>query len=70
MDTRLSPSIRSNPVLRHLPIIAVSAHINQSDGEVALQAGFDAYLTKPVDLDEMLVMIRRYLPQDGTDRKA
>jgi CheY-like chemotaxis protein len=47
----------------------VSAHVTEADGEKVRQAGFDACLAKPVDLDKMLKMIRRYLHQDEAGRK-
>jgi len=40
-------------------VIAVSAHITEGYREKVLRAGFDAFLTKPVDLDQMLEIIRR-----------
>jgi CheY-like chemotaxis protein len=43
----LVASIRSNPVLCHQPIIAVSAHVTEADCEKVRQAGFDACLAKP-----------------------
>jgi CheY-like chemotaxis protein len=38
----------------HTPIIAVSAFAGKSDKLRALAAGFDRYLHKPVDFDELL----------------
>jgi two-component system, OmpR family, response regulator len=40
-----------------LPAIAVTACASQDDRANVLKAGFQAYLTKPVDLDELLVVI-------------
>jgi CheY-like chemotaxis protein len=44
-----------------LPIIGLSAHAMQGDDEKAKAAGCTAYLTKPVDEDLLLRMLKEYL---------
>lgn len=44
-----------------LPIIGVSAHAMAGDAAKAREAGCTDYLTKPVDEDLLLEMVKRYL---------
>ena len=50
--------IRTLQETRHHPAIALSGFGMGSDVEASLQAGFDAHLTKPVDIGELLYTIR------------
>jgi PAS domain S-box-containing protein len=53
--------LRADARTAGIPVIAVSANAMPADRERAAQAGFDAYVTKPVDLGEMLAVVDRYL---------
>lgn len=47
-------ALRSDPLLRDIPCVAVSAAAMPHEVAAATAAGFDAYLTKPVDVEALL----------------
>jgi two-component system sensor histidine kinase/response regulator len=48
---------------RHLPLVAVTAHAMPGDRERCLDAGFDGYLSKPVDVEDLLELIDALVPR-------
>ena len=47
--------------LRRIPIIAITANVFQADVEKSLQAGMDSHLGKPVDYDELIAELEKYI---------
>ena len=54
-------AIREMPPFAGLPIIAVTARAMQGDREKSLDAGASDYVTKPVDTEELLTCMERWL---------
>src|SRR5487761_112360 len=54
-------AIRQMPQFRRLPIIAVTARAMPGDREKSLAAGANDFVTKPVDTEELLASMERWL---------
>lgn len=53
--------LRAEETTRAIPVVAVSADAMQADIDAALAAGFLAYLTKPLNLESLLSIVRQVL---------
>jgi CheY-like chemotaxis protein len=53
--------IKADPVLQHIPIIALSSHAMRGDEEKARQAGCDDYLSKPLNEDLLFEKLAHFL---------
>jgi PAS domain S-box-containing protein len=54
--------LRSDPRTRHIPAVAVSANALPEDIAKAMAAGFQAYVTKPLELAPLLATVKSLLP--------
>lgn len=52
---------KADPALRNTPLMAVTAYAMVGDRDRILAAGFDGYIAKPIDAEELLAAIQRLL---------
>lgn len=56
--------IRKNPEWASLPVIAMTAHVMSEDRELAMQAGMNDYLTKPIERSILFSVLRKWVGKD------
>ncbi len=67
--TALLGRLREDPATREIPVIALTAHAMKGDRERLLAAGCDGYLSKPVDVKQLLETVERWLgPEESPGR--
>jgi len=54
-------ALRADPKTGKIPVIAVTASVMQQDRKLIMDAGFDAYVGKPINLREFLDAVRHAL---------
>lgn len=54
--------LRANEARRDIPVIALTASATSDDIRRGRGAGFEAYLTKPIHIEQMFQTLRRFLP--------
>ncbi len=61
----------ADPAKAHLPIIAMTAHALKEDAERCIAAGMDAYVSKPIQVDEFIELVELLGEAEiGRDDKA
>ena len=51
--------MKTDADLQHIPVIAITAQAMTGDREKCLEAGADGYISKPVDVDELLQQLNK-----------
>jgi len=54
-------ALRENPVTAGIPVIALTAGALPEERDAALAAGMNAFLTKPLNMEQLLVVLQPYL---------
>jgi CheY-like chemotaxis protein len=60
----VAQTLRQEPGLKKMYMIAVSGYGQDADKRRALDAGFDAYFTKPIDLQEVAKLLANLIVHD------
>ncbi len=60
---QLTRELKSNPIFKTIPVVALSAHAFQKDKDNAYKAGIDLYLTKPILKNHLLEALEKILRQ-------
>jgi CheY-like chemotaxis protein len=53
--------LKTDPATRQLTVVGLTAHAMKGDAELALNAGCDGYLTKPIDTRTFVATITQFL---------
>lgn len=54
-------ALKSDDKSRHIPVVMLTAHTDDETWMTAHQAGANAYLTKPIEHDELLATLDKWL---------
>ena len=60
--------VRADRALDAVPVIAVSASVMPDDQQKIVTSGFDAFVTKPINLKHFLDTVKRFLTQGRAAR--
>jgi len=59
--------LRANSATSTIPVVAVTASVMSHDRERVMSAGFDAYVGKPIDINEFLSTVVQMLERRSTN---
>jgi len=57
--------LKQHPRMKHIPVVALTAHALVTDRTRALEAGFDDYDIKPVEMPRLLKKMETLLNTEG-----
>ena len=62
--------IRKSAKFKNLPIIALTAKAMQGDREKCIKAGANDYISKPVNIENLLSILNKYLSAEVVSKQA
>ena len=63
----LTRRLKADPATRAVRVIALTAYAMKGDDEKAFAAGCDGYITKPIDVERLPVVVSSYLAERGPE---
>jgi len=60
-------ALKSDPCLKHIPVIAVTSYAMVGDREKCFAAGAEGYIEKPINPESFVAEIERFLLAPGKD---
>ena len=61
----LTSKIKTIPGFERIPILALTANVMRGDKEKTLEAGCDGYIQKPLDIDQLIREVERFLTRSA-----
>jgi len=61
----LTARIKTTPGFERVPILALTANVMRGDKEKTLEAGCDGYIQKPLDIDQLIREVERFLTRSA-----
>ena len=61
----LTAKIKTTPGFERIPILALTANVMRGDKEKTLEAGCDGYIQKPIDFDELVREVERFVARSA-----
>lgn len=63
-------SLKDSSLTRNIPVVALTAQAMAGDEQIALGAGFDGYITKPINTRTLSRDVRRFLESPGAEQEG
>jgi CheY-like chemotaxis protein len=78
LDAHMSPRdgwwaisrIRADARLADIPVVMVTASVQQHDRAQASESGLDAFVSKPFDPDDLIDLVRGFMAEGRSGRQA
>ncbi len=64
IDTLIRIREMEDPAMKDLPVVALTANVVNGAKEMFLDAGFDDYIAKPIEVDRMERALKAFLPRE------
>ena len=54
--------LKAEDATKHIPIVIITSFAMKGEEKLAIQAGASAYLSKPIDIHQLIETVKSYLP--------